>query len=351
MMQLNKRRSLSNSSNGTLIVKAVLDKRRKLTKDRFGQLQALLSDAATLIDGKACVYATGSFARGEASEFSDLDLFIVGLGTKEDRLLKRLDEICLKASLIQATRELGIKEFSGDGEYLTHFTVDELVTGLGQPEDDVANTFTARLLLVLESRPLLGAKVYNEVIQEVVKAYWRDFEDHQTDFMPAFLTNDILRLWRTFCVNYEARTSIEPPEKKAKRKLKNFKLKHSRMLTCYSALLYLLSQYRRSKTVTPADAIAMVELSPTERLSWLNSEEKSASVSQRVDSLLQKYEAFLNITEHDEDSLIRTFLDKAAGGQLLKSAYEFGDEVFELMELIATDSNGVKSRFYRLLVV
>jgi predicted nucleotidyltransferase len=332
-------------------VTAVLDKRRKLTTDRLAELRTSLGDASTLRVANACVYATGSFARGEASEFSDLDLFIVGLGTKENRLLNRLDEICLKASLIQTTRELDIKEFSGDGAYLTHFTVDELVTGLGKPEDDAANTFTARLLLLLESRPLVGDEVYNQVIDEVTKAYWRDFEDHETHFMPAFLSNDILRLWRTFCVNYEARTTTEPPEKKAKRKLKNYKLKHSRMLTCYSALLFLLSQYRRSKTVTPADANAMVELSPTERLTWLKDQEKSSSISQRVDSLLHRYEAFLTTTEHDEDSLVSTFLDKAKGEPLMQSAYEFGDEVFELLEQIAMDSTGVKSRFYRLLVV
>jgi hypothetical protein len=62
----------------------------------------------------------------------------------------------------------------------------------------------------------------------VVEAYWRDFLDHRQAFVPTFLTNDILRLWRTFCVNYEARTQTEPARKKAKRKLKNYKLKHRR---------------------------------------------------------------------------------------------------------------------------
>lgn len=205
----------------------ILDKRRESTNQRFEELRAQLGDAAARIEGKACVYATGSFSRGEASRFSDLDLFIVGRGTKAEPSLKRLDEICLKADLIRVTRELGIPEFSGDGEYLTHFTIDELIEGLGKPEDDATNTFTARLLLLLESRPLLSEDVYNYVIGRVVSAYTRDYEDHKKAFMPAFLANDVLRLWRTFCVNYEARTATEPDEKKAKRKLKNFKLKHS----------------------------------------------------------------------------------------------------------------------------
>jgi hypothetical protein len=71
--------------------------------------------------------------------------------------------------------------------------------------------------------------------------------------VPAFLANDILRIWRTFCVNYEARTETEPAEKKAKRKLKNYKLEHSRLLTCYSALL------RVFKDRTPMRSIAANE--------------------------------------------------------------------------------------------
>ena len=45
------------------------------------------------------------------------------------------------------TRELKIPEFSGDGRYLTHYAVHEFTETLGTPEDDVTNTFTARLLL------------------------------------------------------------------------------------------------------------------------------------------------------------------------------------------------------------
>jgi predicted nucleotidyltransferase len=204
-------------------------KRRETSRSRLVEVQRELTESEALATGKACVYATGSFARGEASRFSDLDLFIVGKSESPqakagqtppppERLLKRLDEICIKAELISATRQLKIPEFSGDGEYLTFYTVRELVRSLGRPDDDATNTFTARLLLLLESTPLVEANVYTDVISEVVLPYWRDYEDHQNDFMPAFLANDILRLWRTFCVNYEARTDTDPAEKKAKRK-------------------------------------------------------------------------------------------------------------------------------------
>lgn len=141
--------------------------------------------------------------------------------------------------------------------------------------------FTARLLLLLESCPLVGEAIYGDVVEEVISAYWRDYEDHRDDFVPAFLTNDILRLWRTFCVNYEAGTDREPPERKAKGKLKNFKLKHSRMLTCYSAILFLLYKYMLHGTVTPDDALEMTKRTPTIRLEQLLSEPKCVKRSVR----------------------------------------------------------------------
>ena len=140
-----------------------LSDRRSQTAERIKDLRNRLTAAEAIASGKACAYMTGSFGRCEASTFSDLDLFILGKGESEpDRdgkqrsQLRSLDEICLKAELIKVTRDLGIPEFSGDGRWLVHYSVEDLIKTLGTPEDDVENTFTARLLLLLESQALLG---------------------------------------------------------------------------------------------------------------------------------------------------------------------------------------------------
>jgi len=48
-------------------VGVVLENRRSLTAARVETLKASLQDSKRIAEGKACVYATGSFARGEAS--------------------------------------------------------------------------------------------------------------------------------------------------------------------------------------------------------------------------------------------------------------------------------------------
>lgn len=325
----------------------LVDRRRKLTLDRIKKLQAELPAAEKRCQGLACVYATGSYGRLEASTHSDLDLFIVGMSHPDGkRKFRGLEEILVKADLIQVTRENGIKDFSGDGRYLAHYTDSDLIKTLGTELDDVENTFTARLLLLLESYPLLEPTVHSEVIDEVIAAYWRDFEDHKNTFMPAFLANDILRMWRTFCVNYEARTQDEPAEKKADRKLKNYKLKHSRLLTCYSALLLLLATFMEKQTVTPDDARAMVKLTPTGRLQSLLENKRFEGAHPKLNRLLESYEDFLQQTDATESALNERFRNKEESKKLLSAAGDFGSLMHESLQMI-----GSSDPFYRLLVV
>jgi predicted nucleotidyltransferase len=324
----------------------ILNDRRNETKSRFYLLRKELVEAEKAASEKACVYATGSFGREEASKHSDLDLFIVGRGRKHPRELSPLAEICIKADLIEATKKFGIPEFDGDGQYLAHHSEEELIENLGTRADDADNTFTARLLLLLESKPLLGLATYQRIIDNVVAKYWRDYETHKTDFIPAFLANDILRLWRTFCVNYEAGTRTEPPREHAKRRLKNYKLKHSRLLTCYSGLLYLLALYVEKKTVGPDSAVEMVRLTPTERLESLLLNERFRKAHETIKALLAHYESFLQATDSSKDELIERFLDPVKRKQYSASESELGKLVFSAVELI-----GEKSSLHRVVVV
>lgn len=276
---------------------ALLDSRRRDSNQTLDRIARELSTAGRLVANKACVYITGSYARGEASPHSDLDLFIVGFGDKQNRALSRLDEICVKAQLIEVTRRLDLPEFSGDGKYLIHHTVDDLVTTLGEPEDDAANTFTARLLLLLESRPLLGSDVYESAIKGVVDAYWRDWSSHESDFIPAFL-------------------------------------------------VYLLWVYNDHRTVSPGDAISMVHLLPTERLVCVSDGLGTTSIRKTVGVLLSRYEAFLEETNAPEDELVELFKDTARRRALTANINVLGDT---MSELISSVGNGTP--LHRLMTV
>lgn len=192
----------------------LIEKRRALSNGRLDALKEELGEAERLASDVACIYVTGSYGRAEAGEYSDVDAFIVGKTLDDDgekkRALSKLDEVLMKAELIRACQKKGFPDFDRDGDFLNHHSVDHLVDTLGKPEDDAENTFTARLLLLLESRPLVNSAVYDHVVGRVVNAYWRDYAKHKTDFMPMYLANDILRMWRTFCINYDPVPSLSP---------------------------------------------------------------------------------------------------------------------------------------------
>jgi Nucleotidyltransferase domain len=321
-----------------------IEARREYSQGQIASLREKLKDAATILNGKACVYATGSYGRLEAGKESDLDLFIVGrVDEGKKARLSRLDEVCVKADLIKVTRASGLPEFDGDGEYLQHYTSETLAKTLGRPEDDALNTFTARLLLLLESHPLLEDKVYDESLSDVIAEYWRDYEDRKDSFIPSFLVNDILRLWRTFCVNYEARTKTSPPEKKALRRVKNYKLKHSRMLTCYSIILELLAVHRISNTVHPSDFLLAVKRTPTQRLSHLMQIETLHESHGHLMRLLNSYNEFLEVSSVGTPALADQFMDNSTHSEFIGRANEFGKQMHDT--LISVGAGSTLARF------
>lgn len=324
-----------------------IQRRLEYSTQKLDRLKQELCGDTSQVRLAACVYAIGSFGRMEGSEQSDLDLFILGESEAKNgealRKFSRLREIELKAQLIQSTRKLGFPEFSGDGEYLVHYPVTTLIGNTGAPQDDSTNTLTARLLLLLESQPILNEQLYETAIEQVLGNYWRDYETHSEQFVPAYLINDIQRMWRTFCLNYEARTSRGDDVAKAKRKLKNYKLRHSRLLTCFSGLAFLLEKFSVSGTVTPEDAREMTKKSPVQRIESLRNSQPKVKV--QAIEVLERYEEFLVMTAKSEEKLFAA-AQRREPPFTDPSEAALGKAMFELLWKL-----GEGTRFLQMIVV
>ncbi len=129
-----------------------LEERRNDNLSRLQELTARLdfiSEYPCVDD--LCIYITGSYGRLEASKNSDLDLFFIHEGEKEKNLPK-IQKILIDAEIIKIAKELKYPEFSNDGQYLEIHSLKDIKEKMGCPDDDFKNYFTARLLLLLESR-------------------------------------------------------------------------------------------------------------------------------------------------------------------------------------------------------
>jgi predicted nucleotidyltransferase len=304
------------------------------------------TDAKTLKE-KVCVYTTGSFGREDACEHSDLDVFVTSrvASFSGERLLTGLEEIELCASIIGMNRDINLPDIDADGGFLKAHSASEYLIGLGKPSDDANNTFTGRLLLLLESRCLFGKDVYENIIEECIERYWIDYADHSGTFIPAFLMNDILRFWRTLCINYEAGTHHSP----AKRRAKNFKLKFSRLLTCYSVIIGLQVRLCEEGSVSKEQAKKLVSMRPLERIDIA----KAHGASSNVNAIREMYEFFLVETNCSKSALYDKMSDEEYYGKTLESARQFGDEIFQLIRTLSKhDVQGSPSwRFLRYITV
>ena len=106
-----------------------------------------------------CVYATGSYGRLEAGRDSDIDLFFLYGGADVDEEFPFTAFVRVAAAIVDATEAMGFPPFTGNGEYLEVHYVRRMEEVLGSREDDSINAFTARMLLLLESRAVLAPQV------------------------------------------------------------------------------------------------------------------------------------------------------------------------------------------------
>jgi hypothetical protein len=118
------------------------------------------------------------------------------------------------------------------------------------------------------------------------------------------------------------------------------------MLTCFSALLFLLDVYVKRQTVTVADAKKMISMTPTARVASVANDSRNQKLTTTTKGLLELYERFLAITCASEETLIELFSNEEQKKRLRAEQSHFGDLVFDSLQSI-----GEGNRFYRRLIV
>jgi len=277
-----------------------------------------------------CVFAAGSLGRHETGRISDLDLFILANRRRKPRekSVSKLQEIELFSDLIKLNEKLELPQFSGDGRFLKVHELTDLIQATGDAIDDSENLFTTRLLLILESRSISNDELYNKALSKVLNNYFRDGKG-RSDFQPLFLLNDILRYWRTLCLNYERDRGLAKPWWK-----KNLNLKFSRKLTVFSTVLAIVA-----KQVTSADDfLNLAQKVPLERLAYALDQINDLNLLAEFEVILDDYESFLAAKSHaeleDKDKLL---LD-----ELKQKADRFGDFLYKALHSPKLDQSLVK---------
>src|SRR6266481_8177946 len=256
---------------------------------REAALQQIVKDRL-FTDPALTVFVAGSMGRSEMGSRSDLDLFLVSLKTCDESQQQELID-----SLDQLNKNLRYTPFS-NRRYVKVYELGALLRNTGSPQDDTENCFTARMLLLLESRVLANESTYLQVLDQILSQYFRD-ERGKSSYRPLFLLNDILRYWRTLCLNYEAlRHDAEKPWWK-----KNINLKFSRMLTVFATVAALTVEEIHSKD----DFVSVCDMTPIQRLARALDRLGDDALAPRFLCFLNDYESFLCWKEQgDIDTMV-----------------------------------------------
>lgn len=250
------------------------------------QMRAIARDMISPEDG-VIVGVNGSVARREVTSGSDVDLFF--LATGEDAEAVRSIQETFRARLSKDR----IKMPANGGVFEDPLTVTDLLANIGGDAD--TNAFlTRRMLYLLEGEWLHDQSGFEHVRKRLVHHYVNDtLEEHK---LCRYLLNDVIRYWRTICVDFEEKTA----DGGKPRAIRLVKLRFARMMLYFGGVAAISLTGDATADVKRAKLLEMFAKPPAERLTAAFGDNVMAKP-------LAAYATFLNAIDNAE---IRAALER-----------------------------------------
>lgn len=296
---------------------AVLSGARERSEATLNTLRSIASEVLGG-DSDLIVGVNGSVARREETAGSDVDLFVLTLSG---------DIAAARATQVEYRNRLdaqGIKMAAPGGVFENPLRTTQLTATIGG-EDDTNTYITRRMLYLLEGEWVANKDSFDRLRLELVERYVpKDLDEHK---IVRFFINDVVRYWRTICVDFEYKTADETKP----RAIRLVKLRLSRMLI-YVAGIAAAGQTVGQDAATKRKRLAeLLALPPLARLGEIYGLDKMAAVQAR-------YATFLSALDC-EDIRSKLELPGAEGlstqefSELAEVARDFKAELLALLDI------------------
>jgi predicted nucleotidyltransferase len=205
-------------------------------------------------DSPVCVVVNGSYARREASKESDIDFFLLNDAEHKEKhkdLKQTIGKIVMGV--------VGKPPAKGGAFDNAEESIEEMEQNIGGASD-TNEKITRRILFLLEGDWLYGDMRFATYRQRVVKQYIREgITDHQ---FSRFFLNDLIRYYRTVCVDFEFKTREQGKDWGTR----NIKLIFPRKLMYFSGVLVCAETAQQTYQTKIATTVRLLGLTPIERL-------------------------------------------------------------------------------------
>lgn len=289
MSEIGARGALERLSERTGEEFANLQSARDLTTATQPSLEARLRELDH--DKDTSIVLFGSWARRELTKHSDDDWLILVDGINRDEAAPSITGV---GSILGVDdRKPGDQEVFG-----IHAFCDDIAEKVGLDRDDNAN-LTHRVLLMLESVPLTGHDVHRACWGRILDGYLQ--EVRRDERPPRFFLNDVVRYWRTICVDFVGKHREAGGEKWGTR---NAKLRASRKVLFAGGLLPILQCFRFSRHDMRMFLVDQLTAPATDRLAYAFLEWNAPDPGSRFFATYDRWIGLLN------DKEIRTALNE-----------------------------------------
>lgn len=205
-------------------------------------------------DGGTSIVLMGSWGRAEVTSGSDDDFMVLVYGEEPPE-----EEPPDGRPAVDEVSAVLANPPGSQGIFAAPVYSENVVQNIGLDDDDNKN-LSRRMLFLLESTVVSGDDVYRSVRGEVLDRY---LDDSVKPYRPPrFLLNDVVRYWRTICVDFAGKER-EGPEKWG---LRNAKLRTSRKVLFAGGLIPALECFRFDREPMREFVEGQLDLPPTDRI-------------------------------------------------------------------------------------
>jgi hypothetical protein len=253
-------------------------KARELTNERLGERRARLAELPQ--DEDISIVLMGSWGRSEVTSGSDDDFMVLVGGDMREDIRPSKAEV--EGILDRAPGDQGIFGKPVSSRWM--------VEKIGLEEDQNSN-LSRRMLFLLESVHATGESTYNAVREQLLDRY---LDQSVKDFRPPrFLLNDVIRYWRTICVDFAGKEHAGPE----KWGLRNAKLRTARKVLFAGGLLPVFECATLERREMPEFLSGQLEMPPTDRIAAAFLKHHAADPGGRA---LGAYDDFLGLLDSGE---------------------------------------------------